>query len=111
MNEELQIIDKLDELIFWTRFTALPSFKALLNNVLRDDTEKIVYELSDGNMTTREISRIVSKTRNKISHVTVANLWKKWYVMNLVMPAQRKGRFKKVVSLEDIGIEVPEEEK
>lgn len=107
MSEEIQIIDKLDELIFWTRFSALPSFKALLNNVLRDDVDKLVYEFSDGNRTTREISKLLSKLHKKISHVTVANLWNKWHSMNLVIPAQRKGRFKKVISLEAIGIEVP----
>lgn len=108
MSESGKILEKLDELIFWTKFSVLPSFKAVIENVLRNETEKIVYELSDGNRSTREISRIISRTGQSITHVTITNLWQKWYLMNLVIPVKRKGRFKRVLSLESVGIEVPQ---
>jgi hypothetical protein len=108
MNETESLSKKLDELIFWTRFSALPTFRALLNDTLRDEVSKLVYELSDGDRSTREIARIITRGGRNITHVTVANMWQRWSLMNLVMPARRRGRYRKVVSLESIGIETPE---
>jgi hypothetical protein len=34
-------------------------------------------------------------------------MWERWTLLNLVIPATRKGRVKKVVTLESIGISVP----
>lgn len=98
---------KLDELIFWTRFSALRTFRALLMDNLRTDVDKLVYELSDGERSTREITAMISRGGRSISHVTVTNLWQRWSVLNLVMPAERRGRYRRVVSLESIGIEMP----
>jgi len=100
----------MDELIFWTRFMALPTFIALLKNVLRDDVDKLVYELSDGERSTREIAHLISRGGRRITHATVANMWQKWSMMSLVMSARRRGRYQRVVSLESVGIEVPEAE-
>ena len=99
--------EKFDELIFWTRFSALPTFRALLMDTLREDIDKLVYELSDGNRSTREIANIISGGGRAITHVTVANMWKKWAILNLAMSARRKGRHKRITSLESLGIEVP----
>ena len=107
MSETRSLSEKLDELIFWTKFSALPTFRALLTGTLRDDVDKLVYELSDGERSTREIARLISRGGRRITHTTVANMWQKWSLMNLVMPAERRGRHRRVVSLESIGIEVP----
>ena len=107
MSESESLSEKLDELIFWTRFSALPTFRALLMDTLREDVDKLVYELSDGERSTREIAQIVSRGGRRIAHATVANMWRKWSLMNLVMPAGRRGRYRRVVSLESIGIEIP----
>lgn len=100
--------EKLDELIFWTKFSALPTFRVLLIDNLREDVDKLVYELSDGERSTRDIARTISRGGRKITHATVANMWKKLAVQNLVIPAQRKGRYKRAISLESLGIEIPE---
>jgi hypothetical protein len=99
--------EKIDELIFWTRFSALPTFRAILMDALREDVDKLVYELSDGKKSMRDIARLISKDGRSITHVTVGNMWKKWTILNLVIPAKRKGRCKKLVSLETLGIETP----
>lgn len=108
MSELESLSEKLDELIFWSRFSALPQFRALLIDTLREDIDKLVYELSDGRRSTREISKTISRGGRTITHATVANMWKKWSILNLVMPAQRKGRFKRLVSLKSLGIEKPQ---
>ena len=74
---------------------------------MRDEIEKIVYELSDGKRSSRDIARIVSNRGRRLTHVTVLNMWKKWSILNLVIPAQRKGRYKKIISLKALGIELP----
>lgn len=108
MSGETSLSGKLDELIFWTKFSALRTFVALLRNEMRDDIDKLIYELSDGERSTREIAGLISRGGRKVTHSTVANFWQKLSIMNLVMPARRKGRYKKVVSLESIGIETPQ---
>jgi hypothetical protein len=107
LSEAESLSEKLDELIFWTKFSALPTFITLLKDALRDDVDKLIYELSDGERSTREIANIISRGGRRVTHATVANMWQKLSLMNLVMPARRSGRYKKVISLESIGIEVP----
>lgn len=85
----------------------MPTFSALLKNALRDDVDKLIYELSDGERSTREIERLITGGGRRVTHATVANLWQKWNLTNLVMPAMRRGRYKRVVPLESIGIDVP----
>lgn len=104
-NDDLS--EKLDELIFWTKFSALPTFRSLVIDTLRDDIDKLVYELSDGERSTRDIASTISNGGRSITHTTVANMWRKWLVLSLVIPAERKGRYKRPVSLESIGMEVP----
>jgi len=107
MSDNDVFFDKLDELLFWTRFSALPTFRALIMDNLRTDIDKLVYELSDGKKSTRDISKLITAGGRKITHGTVANMWQKWNILNLVIPAQRIGRYKKVLSLESLGIEIP----
>lgn len=108
MSNIQSLSEKLDELIFWTKFSALPTFRVLLMDNLREDVDKLVYELSDGERSTRDIARTISRDGRKITHATVANIWKKLAIQNLVIPAQRKGRYKRAVSLESLGIKIPE---
>jgi hypothetical protein len=105
VSEELS--EKIEELVFWARYSAWKTFVADLKVTLRDDVDKLVYELSDGNNSTRDIAKIISKTGRKVTHVTVANMWQKWSSIPLVIPASRTGRYKKVISLKLVGIDVP----
>lgn len=108
MNDIETLSEKLDELIFWIKFSEWPTFRSLLIDILREDIDKLVYELSDGKRSTRDIASIIARGRRSITHSTVANMWKRWLVLNLVMPTERKGRCKRAASLESIGIEVPQ---
>ena len=107
MSEDLSSSEKIDELIFWVRYPVWKTFLADLKINLRDDVDKLVYELSDGKNSTRDIAQIVTKIKKKISNVTVANMWQKWALIPLVIPAKITGRYRKVVSLKQVGIEVP----
>jgi len=111
MNDSETISQKLDELIFWTKFSALPMFRTILVENLRTDTDKLVYELSNGKRSTRQISKLITKGGRKITHVTIANMWQRWNILNLVIPAERMGRYRKVISLEALGIDIRDLEK
>lgn len=108
MSEDLSSSEKIDELIFWVRYPVWKTFLADLKTTLRDDVDKLVYELSDGKNSTRDIAQIVAKMGKKVSNVTVANMWQKWALIPLVVPAKITGRYRKVVSLKSVGIELPD---
>lgn len=102
-----ELLEKLDELIFWTKLSAMPNIRKVIVDNLRSDIDKLVYQLSDENRSTREIADIITRGGRNISHVTVMNMWKKWAILDMVMPSGRRGRYRRIVSLESIGIEIP----
>lgn len=99
--------EKIDELVFWAKFSAWTTFVNILRSTLRDDSDKLVYELSDGKRSTREIAQFLTTSGRRITHTSVANLWQKWYAVPIVVPGARVGRFRKVVALRSAGIESP----
>jgi hypothetical protein len=108
MSEELNVLKnieyKLDQLLKWSRFAGLQQLKNLLTQNLTSDRELLVYELSDGEHTTREIAELA----NVRSNATVVGYWKKWSKLGIVEPSQnRQGRFKRFCSLEEVGLTVP----
>jgi len=104
-----KIHDELSEIKYWIRLSGLPVLRRVAHENLRDDESKLVYELSDGNRSTREIVEELKKVGKAITHSTVANMWKRWVAAGIVEPSERyQGRFRKVASLESLGIEIPE---
>lgn len=108
MSEELKVIrnieGKLDQLLKWTRFAGMQQLRTILNQNLTTDTEMLIYELSDSERTTREIANIVGVGSN----ATIASYWKRWSRLGIVEPSEtRRGRFKKICSLEEVGLTIP----
>lgn len=105
MSEEKTdtIIELLEEILKWVRLEGAQRAKDTLAGLLKTDTEKLVYENSDGH-TSREIAQAVGT-----SHATVTNYWKKWARYGIVREASARGgtRYLKVFELSDFGIEVP----
>ncbi|MGA2682013.1 MAG: hypothetical protein ABSF44_09470 [Candidatus Bathyarchaeia archaeon] len=95
---------KLDQLLKWTRFASLQQLRDLLIQNLTNDRELLVYELSDGERTTREIARLASIG----SIATIVRYWEKWSKLGIVEPSQkRQGRYQHFCSLEEVGISIP----
>jgi hypothetical protein len=104
-----KILDELREIKYWVKVSSLPVIRRAAYENLRDDESKLVYELSDGQRSTREIAEELKKSGIVITHATVANMWKRWVAASLVEPSERyKGRFRKVAPLESFGMEPPE---
>ena len=100
MDKQDPILKELKIQTAWLRVLALQAIKDSIIKELKSEQDKKIYELSDGQKTTREIAKEVG-----CSHVKVATVWNKWASAGLVMPSEsRKGRFKKIVTLGDLGI-------
>lgn len=108
MSEELKTLRsieyKLDQLLKWTRFAGLQQLHTILNQNLTTDAEMLIFELSDGEHTTREVARLAGIGSN----ATVAGYWKRWSKLGIVEQSQkRQGRFQRICSLEEVGLTVP----
>ena len=67
-----------------------------------------IYQLSNGERSTREIAALA---KNKCAHSKVARLWNQWALHGLVVPVSPKGRYKAAFNLDEYGISgVVEEE-
>src|SRR5206468_10851324 len=80
-----------------------PKLKETLEKELDTDSKKVAYESSDG---TNALSAISEISGTPVP--TLGKWWPKWFRLGLVTESEtRKGRMMKIVSLEDVGIEVP----
>lgn len=74
-------------------------------DILKEElnTEQLIeiYQKSDGERSTRDISTVL---KNKCSHSTIARFWNKWALIGLVVPAKQKGRYKAAFNLDEYGI-------
>lgn len=92
------------EILRWSRITAIALIGEHVVGALTSDTEKLVYNLSDGKNSSRDISSQVKV----VSHKTVTNYWKKWARLGVVEPSPFfEGRWQKVIELEQLGIDLP----
>lgn len=106
MSEEAfeRIGKLLEEQVRWTKFLATPHLREVFEKNVSTDEEKIVYELTDGERSTRDIEKIA-----KVGRTKVATLWKKWYKLSIMDKSTKYGggRLKKSFSLSEVGIDVP----
>jgi hypothetical protein len=108
MSDELRVLKsiecKLDQLLRWSRFASLQQLRNVLTQNLATDKELLIYELSDGEHTTREIAELLKIGSNS----TVAGYWKKWGKLGIVEQSQnRQGRYQRFCSLEEVGLTIP----
>jgi glycine cleavage system aminomethyltransferase T len=106
-NQQKNLIDLLSEILKWTKFIGKQKLKILLEDALKEDLEKVIYELSDGK-SLREMEKICKANGFSVSHATIGNYWDKWAALGIVEPSIRfKGRYERIVSLNDVGLDVP----
>ena len=102
MSENQRMVELLEELVKCKRFEGAQLAKKILRELLSKDAEKIVYQYSDGRGS-KDIADLAG-----VSDFSVRSYWKKWNIEGLVIPTEKhKGRYEKVFSLEDFGIEIP----
>lgn len=98
-NEQTEL---LREILKWTKFESMQKVKGLLDATLDTDVKRIVYESSNG-LSSPEIAQIAG-----VDPTTVRDYWKAWAILGIVEihPDFRK-RYRRMFSLKDVGIEVP----
>lgn len=98
-------VDKLQEMfsefLKIYKFINRPQIVAALNTELNDKTKMMIYELSNGENTARDIGK-----KAGTSFVTVTNYWKQWALKGIAIPAQRKGRYMAAFDLTEYGLSV-----
>jgi len=103
MNDD--ILKELKEQTKWLRFLSFSKLKKIIEKNLTTKQLKIMYSLTDGNNSTREISKKLSIEGIKTNHMTVYNYWKKWNVLGIVIRSEEhQGRFEKIIDLEELDI-------
>lgn len=104
------ILEKLDEnqkiltdIARWVRFQNIGKLKDVLIAELDTDGKKLAFDNTDGVRGLDEVAKASDTPRD-----TVYGWWKKWANLGILEPSEtRKGRLKKLCSLEDVGIKVP----
>jgi hypothetical protein len=106
MNNENTFEEMFAEFLRIYKFVNHSKIVEALNNELNDNSnnKKKIYELSDGNRSTRDIQKIVG-----VSPPTITAYWKQWSLAGIVIPAERKGRYKAAFDLKEYGLSVLEE--
>jgi hypothetical protein len=103
LDFERNVLRLLTEMLAWTKLEARPRVAARLSEILDSPEKRIVYEYSDGTKGVRQISEITGVDKN-----TVSNWWGEWDALGVMeQSTTRKGRRQRLVSLENVGIEVP----
>lgn len=104
IEEKLSLIaDGVMEQVKWSRLAGMEQLRTIFEKSLSSDEEKVVYELSNGEMSVRGIEKATGVGRTKIS-----SLWKKWYHMGIMEKSEmyEGKRMKRSFSLADVGIEI-----
>jgi hypothetical protein len=100
-----EAIPLLKEILRWVKIGAIPLREILLQE-LKTDQDRLVYEFSDGENSTRDVEK-----ETGLDHVTVARLWKRWADVGIVEPSEKyQGRYRRVCSLRDLAIRIPKKQ-
>jgi hypothetical protein len=103
-DDKLASIDwTMRELLRWTRFANMGKLKEILENELDSEEKKLAYESTDGKNGQKEVAELSGAPLG-----TVKGWWPRWFQKGIVTESEiRTGRMMRLVSLEDVGIEVP----
>ncbi len=107
LKDVVESVEKLNrtmkEVARWTKFRSVSGLRETLVRELNTPQKKLAYELTDGDHSRRDIAQIL-----QITDDSIRSWWDKWYQLALVEESEtRKGRPQRVISLNEVGIEVP----
>jgi hypothetical protein len=101
-----EIASLLRELVAWTRVTAYSTVKQMLETTLDTDEKRLVYHLTNGQRSVKEIQKLTSVNVRFISE------WgQEWETIGIAEQSREsniKGRRQKVFDLAAFGISVPD---
>lgn len=99
-----EVADLLNESLSITKVIHFQSIKTLLETNLDTKEKRLVYELSDGEKTVREIANLADVNISSIS--TWSQYWEQIGILTAVRGSDVKGRRKKLFTLASYGIKL-----
>lgn len=96
---EKEILDILKQILKWQKLQGMKILKDLIILALDDNSKKYVYEK------TGELNRDELCKQLEMSSATLSKWWKDWFNLGII---EQDGKgYSKIISLKEIGIEVP----
>lgn len=106
----VKILLILEELLHWEKFSSFKNVKTELSEILDSNEKKIVYYLSDGKNTRKDVSQ-----KSNVNPSSIFRYWKEWKEAAIggSIPVNRGYRFKSYFNLADFGLlpKIPVKEK
>lgn len=103
MAGEDLVVAELREQTKWLRLLGLQTLRPLLDDLLRTDRHRVVFELSNGERSVRDVARLAG-----VGPATVSRLWNDWIAAGICIESPRaKGRAQHLASLSSLGLSVP----
>ena len=99
--DEDRLIALFEEFLTYYKIINREKLIHLLETELSSRKAIEIYQLTDGETSTRELAGML---KNKCSHATVANYWKKWAMVGIVLPTAEEGRYRAAFNLDEFGI-------
>ncbi len=100
-NPNTQIVELLSNILRWTKIGAL-NLREALPRELATEQQRLVYELSDGERSSRDVSAL-----SGVSYGTVAAWWRRWRELGFVDDSPKySNRAQRLCSLRMLGIQV-----
>jgi predicted transcriptional regulator len=94
------IVEELRELNTWMRFRSRDDLKKVVEE--KDKINKILIDQADGSKSVRDFTELVPRSLNSV-HERLRKLEREG-----ILRKNEAAKFKKLVGLEDIGLETPE---
>jgi hypothetical protein len=103
LAQDNDILQELRQQTRWLRLLGYQALKPMLRDALKNDKQRLVYEYSDGNRTSREIAGMAG-----VGAGTVSKLWTTWQAEGICIESPlRPGRAQHLAPLSRLGIELP----
>jgi len=99
--DQARVVQLLDELLAWTRFTARPQLVETLGAVLKDPKHLRAFEATDGEAGQNEVALFAG-----LSQPAVSKLWARWSRLGLLVDRGKKPMH--LARPSDLGIEIPD---
>jgi hypothetical protein len=105
MSLEQELLEETRNVTKWLRILALPTLRSALQAELTKPELARVYQQSDG----RDIRQVCKAAG--VSFGTVQRYWQEWAAKGLLEPADRKGRYQRIITLREVGLESLQEDR
>lgn len=103
MANDDEILAELRRQTSWLRLLGLQTLRPTLIEVLKTDVQRLAYEASDGQHTTRQVAE-----RSGTGPSSVSRWWAEWIAIGICSESpERPGRAQHLAPLSALGIDMP----